>query len=226
MLTVAFCLAGCSKEGPQGPEGPAGANGSTGPQGPAGSNGSTGPAGPTGATGPAGATGPQGPAGTANVIYSDWIRPTAATWYLNTARRKGMYITESRLDRGASDRAAVLIYYRASPTTTFPFPYLDYRSDGSLQIAYNYNIQGGTLNIDIRSYGRDIESWEYLWAPPGFTTNYAAFRYVIVPGGVPTSARAASGSSLTFNLNGKSYTRQELEQMSYREISTTLGIPD
>lgn len=217
MLTLAFCMAACSKEGPQGP---AGSDGATGPQGPAGVTG------PTGATGPAGDTGATGPAGTANVIYSDWIRPTAATWYLNTARRKGMYITESRLDHGASDRAAVLIYYRASPTTTYPFPYLDYRSDGSLQIAYNYNIQGRTLNIDIRSYGRDIESWEYLWAPPGFTTNYAAFRYVIVPGGVPASARAASGSSLTFNLNGKAYTRQELEQMSYREISTTLGIPE
>jgi collagen type VII alpha len=51
--------------GPQGPAGPAGANGATGPQGPAGATGATGPQGPAGATGATGAQGPAGPAGAA-----------------------------------------------------------------------------------------------------------------------------------------------------------------
>jgi len=46
--------------GPQGPVGPAGADGATGPMGPAGADGATGPMGPAGADG---ATGPMGPAG-------------------------------------------------------------------------------------------------------------------------------------------------------------------
>ena len=51
-----------------GPQGPAGANGSTGPQGPAGANGATGPQGPAGATG---ATGPQGPSGVVSTSTTD-----------------------------------------------------------------------------------------------------------------------------------------------------------
>lgn len=60
--------------GPQGPTGPAGADGVAGPQGPAGAvgpqgpiglSGSVGPQGPAGIQGPVGATGPVGPAGPA-----------------------------------------------------------------------------------------------------------------------------------------------------------------
>ena len=50
--------------GPQGPAGPAGADGATGPQGPAGPAGTPGP---QGHAGPAGAPGPQGPAGPVNM---------------------------------------------------------------------------------------------------------------------------------------------------------------
>ena len=49
--------------GPQGPEGPAGAEGPEGPQGPSGLTGPEGPQGPIGLTGADGATGPQGPPG-------------------------------------------------------------------------------------------------------------------------------------------------------------------
>ena len=49
--------------GPQGPQGPAGATGATGPQGPVGATGAIGPQGPAGETGATGAIGPQGPQG-------------------------------------------------------------------------------------------------------------------------------------------------------------------
>jgi hypothetical protein len=54
-----------NKQGPVGPQGPAGPQGAVGPQGPAGPQGATGPAGPAGPQGPAGADGLPGPAGPA-----------------------------------------------------------------------------------------------------------------------------------------------------------------
>lgn len=221
--------------GPQGPQGPAGTTGATGPQGPqgpAGTNGAIGPAGPagatgaTGATGPAGATGPQGPAGTANVIYSAWIRPTEASWNeQNLARYKLMEITESRINQDIIDKGVVLVYRQTNNGYTAQLPDLQLYSDGTPSIRHGHYIHG-KLHIEIRTYTRDIEPREYLWAPPGHTGNHARFRYIIIPGGVAASARASSGSAPVFSLNGKTYTRQQLEQMSYREISTVLGLPE
>lgn len=248
MLTVAFYMAGCGKEGPQGPEGPAGAdgpagpagaqgpagpNGSTGPAGPAGPNGATGPQGPvgpagtTGATGPqgpvgpTGATGPQGPAGTANVIYSDWIRPTEATWSeLNQPRRKSMEITDSRITSDIIEKGVVLVYRQTNNGTTFPFPYHEISTSGTPTISFTHYLHG-KLKIEIRSYTRDIEPREYLWELPGTTARHARFRYIIIPGGVP-SGRLAAG----YHLGGRTYSKQELEQMSYSRICAALGIAE
>lgn len=230
ILTVAFCIAGCSKEGPQGPAGADGAAGPTGPQGPAGTTGATGPQGPAGATGPqgpagttgaTGATGPQGPAGTANVIYSDWIRPTAATWNeVNNARRKLMEITDSRITPNIIEQGVVLVYRQTNNGTTFQFPDHQFSSSGATTISFTHYLHG-KLHIEIRSYNRDIDPTEYLWEPSGSAAKHARFRYIIIPGAVRTtpSARVAA-----YHLNGKTYSQQELEQMSYSRICAVLGI--
>jgi len=63
--------------GPQGATGPQGPQGDTGPQGPAGATGAQGPQGPTGATGPQGPQGPTGPL-TVDVTIED-VAGTAYT---------------------------------------------------------------------------------------------------------------------------------------------------
>src|SRR5689334_25019555 len=73
LLSIAFMLLVMASCGKDGAVGPTGATGATGPQGVAGTNGTNGSAGATGAVGATGAT------GTANVIYSDWITPSAYT---------------------------------------------------------------------------------------------------------------------------------------------------
>lgn len=144
-----------------------------GPAGPAG------PAGPQGAAGPTGATGTQGPAGTANVFYSNWLDvpfttdADSSTW---TAE-----ITAARLVDSVIQRGDVKVYWNigtsAAPVIV-PLP-VDALAFGVILTPI---FQTGR----IRLFASDNLSTVTL-------TNgqkESQFRYIIIPGGVPTGRLA------------------------------------
>lgn len=131
-----------------------------------------------------------------------------------------MEITDSRITLNIIEQGVVLVYRQTNNGTTFQFPDHQISSSGTPTISYTHYLHG-KLHIEIRSYNRDIEPTEYLWEPSGSAAKHARFRYIIIPGSIPTapSARVAA-----YQLNGKAYSKQELEQMSYNRICAVLGI--
>lgn len=181
-------LSQCVKEGPAGPQGPAGQSGSQGPQGSAGQTGAQGPAGPQGSTGPQGAAGPQGPAGAANVIYSGWTTITfqsAVNYYGDT-----LYIgsiTAPQLTAAILNYGDIAVYMRfgaiSGADTSFTVYKLNYISSiGSVSYWVQMQPAVGVINIQAN------------WNPAkGFitfpNTNIVfQFRYILIPGGVAAVA--------------------------------------
>jgi len=192
---MAIMAVSCDKEGPEGP---------IGPEGP------VGPAGPTGQT---------GPPGSANVLYSDWVTTTAASW--GTANialynaifnfdRQAPAITDQILNTGL-----VFVYMRDFPAfgatgvvkdpAIVPLPYL---SDVDFLDMYDFVMpQPGV----IRHLYKSVDPWANT------TLAGIRLRYVIIPGG--GSVRMDG----EFKVNG--YTLAELKSMPYHEITQVLGIP-
>ena len=155
-----------------------------GEKGDVGPAGAAGVAGPTGANGAVGAA---GPAGTANVIYSPWtvitIGGSSAPFTLEVAAPQ---ITQDILDKGV-----VLCFFRnVSTLEVFPLPYSFPTSATATQEGYASYAVG---KIKLRS---------------NIALSSVGFRYVIIPGGVP-SGRMAS-----------------LKSMSYEEIKALYNLPD
>jgi hypothetical protein len=194
-----------------------------GTDGPAGQ---TGPGGPAGAAGPIGAT---GPAGTANVMYSDWFMPPSYTkdtvygiygFYYNKAASG---ITQSIIDSGTVitfgnlngyggiwpiNQVSVLpiiVNYKLSTTfTTDTWSALT--TPGNLKIqmvndknSYNNNISAGPL-----------------------------FRYIIIPGGVHTSASSPTrkDDGVETNNAGEKTRLIDYSQMDYQQICALFKIPE
>jgi len=216
IISITFLIINCTKEGPQGAQGPTGPQGaqgptgSTGATGPIGATGPAGPQGPTGPTGPQGpqgAQGPQGPAGTANVIYSAWFSPAAwadpgLSFSTNSFDKAAPGVTTSIMTSGVVLSYAMLTsdggVERPLPATTI---------SGSSIIVWNFLIvAAGTLR------------YTYL-DPPAIsapsTTNQ--FRYVIIPGSV-AGGRMNSGPAA-------GHTVEELRAMSYQQISRMFNLP-
>ena len=159
-------------------------NACKGEKGDVGPAGTIGIAGPTGANGAVGAA---GPTGTANVIYSPWsvinITGSSAPY---TAEVSAPQITQDILDKGV-----VLSFFRnVSTLEVFPLPYSFPLSATTTQEGYASYAVG---KIRLRS---------------NVTLSSVGFRYVIIPGGVP-SGRMAS-----------------LKSMSYEEIKALYNLPD
>lgn len=153
--------------------------------------GEVGPAGPAGIAGPTGANGAvgaNGPTGTANVIYSPWsvISITTGSSAPFTAEVVATQITQDVLDKGV-----ILCFFRnISTLEVFPLPYSFPTSSTATQEGYASYAVG---KIKLRS---------------NVTLSQVGFRYVIIPGGVP-SGRMAS-----------------LKSMSYEEIKSMFNLPD
>ncbi len=170
--------------------------------------------GQTGPTGPAGPNGAQGPVGSANVIYSSWFTPAAYTkdtvfgiWGFNY-NKPASDITQPVLDSGVVIVFAKLLGYNPAvwPATQV----------GQLPITLTY-VQGVTMtdtwtaaatagNLKIR-FVNDHNFYT------GISTSHQ-FRYIIVPGGVKSSAAEHPGIVHNY------------QSMTYAEVCKALGIAE
>jgi hypothetical protein len=183
LLSITFMLmtASCGKDGAVGPAG------QTGPQGPAGIAGTAGTAGTSGAKGATGVTGVTGATGTANVIYSDWIKPVSYkkdtvfgtyNFYYDIAASK---ITQAILDNGS-----VIVYGKLDGYVSSIWPT---NQVSALPIEITY-MDGATADIDSWSDYCTVGNIRINLASSlnayGSISNAHQFRYVIIPGGVHT----------------------------------------
>jgi hypothetical protein len=179
LLSIAFMLLVLASCGKDGAVGPIGATGPTGPQGVAGNSGTNGVAGATGTT---------GATGTANVIYSDWITPSAYTkdtifntyhFYADISASK---ITQSILDNGT-----VLVFGKLNGYNTLIWPAAQV---SALPITITYQLGGSAIYTDswssLVTLGNVridfVDNQNYYSS----ISNAHQFRYVIIPGGVHT----------------------------------------
>jgi hypothetical protein len=193
--------------------------------------GNTGPAGPAGATGSTGATGAVGPTGTANVIYSAWF--TASPWIKDTVfdvygfnyTKTAADITQNMLDSGTVITFGKLLGYN---TLIWPINQVS-----QLPIVLNYKFSSGGITYTdtwsaLTSAGklkiRFVNDQNYY----GSIATAHQFRYVIIPGGVKSTAAFKQGA---ISASGKQISATDIEevmqnhqQMGYTEICQRLGI--
>ncbi|SDD91726.1 hypothetical protein SAMN05216464_10334 [Mucilaginibacter pineti] len=200
-------------------KGPAGATGATGATGAAGANGNTtlsGSGAPSASLGNVGdfyldktsyflygpktgtgwgpavnLRGPAGPAGTANVIYSDWIKPDVYTKTTIFGTIHFSYtITAAKITQDILDKGTVIVYGKLNGYNPVIWPT---DNVAALPIVITY-MSGTNSNIDtwsgIASLGAiQIDLTSSLNAYSSIS-NAHSFRYVIIPGGVHTTAVA------------------------------------
>ncbi|MBN2814666.1 MAG: collagen-like protein [Bacteroidales bacterium] len=191
MLAVALFI-GC--EGDEGPAGPQGEQGEQGIQGVQGEQGE------------------QGEPGTANVIYSDWIRPVG-TWrdtsYYGVAKVNHINVTQ--LTQDIIDDGVVLCYYKSvstiilpgTPTNVFHLPLTGYSN--SVSFTLDYWLKVG--KITLRAFTLDNSG---TYTPEGMLY-YPMFRYVLIPGGVQATAKKAA---------------LDFTKLSYEEVCELFDIPE
>jgi len=163
--------------------------GDDGPIGPAGVKGDTGATGANGAAGANGATGPAGATGTANVIYSDWITPATYTKTTVFGTFNFTYdIAASKITQAILDKGTVLVYGKMNGYNPVIWP-TDQVS--VLPVVINY-LNGTTPEIDTWSARSMVGKIQIVMTNNnnvyGSISNAHSFRYVIIPGGVHTTA--------------------------------------
>ena len=185
-----------------------------------------------GDTGPAGAT---GPVGSANVIYSAWFTP--ATYKKDTVF--GAYgfnydkattdITQSIVDSGTVITFGKLDGYNPAIWPT--------QQVSALPIAITYLV-GANPNIDTWSALvtagnlriRLVSSLNQY----GSISNAHQFRYIVIPGGVKSTAslkpgEVISGNGNALNMAGNNSLNDVIlhhQTMGYSEICHALGVPE
>jgi hypothetical protein len=208
-LALTIIVAGCTKEGPEGPAG------ATGPQGPAGGIGPAGPAGgigPQGPIGPVGPIGPQGIPGTANVIYSAWTDFVNATWsapVVEFGKTVRNYPAPAPgVTSGIITTGVVLVYWR---DIGLPNPQQMPSISFNITQAVNQYLGFALLvgQIQIKFFNIDNVN-----DPGTFSGAGNSYRYIIIPGSV------AGGRSATLG-----YTVDELKAMPYEKVCSLLHIP-
>jgi hypothetical protein len=177
LLCISLTWLHCSKTGPIGPEGPAGQNGAPGAPG------AQGPPGTPGIPGAPGTPGAQGPPGTANVIYSGWLNADYS--FSNTsAVNKTMRVMEQRCTRDFNNRGGiVLFFFRFQDNVVYTMPFTDFNNQN-----YKYGFPvffdtDGEIRIQISSTNASALTDAEIY---GVAANPLQFRYVLIPGGMPT----------------------------------------
>ena len=196
LLTLVFfaCSPEDGQDGVMGPQGPQGEQGLTGPQGPAGEDGQD---------GQDGSQGEQGEPGTANVIYSDWFTlpfPDNINGINYVASTVANDITEEIVQNGV-----VLIYGRFDTTVLIP-QLLPFSAFGEQQ----YYAPGFRAPNETSPTGRvSVTIYSMDGSPIGIPI-FLEYRYVIIPGGIPTSGKSTI----------------DYTQLSYEEIIDLFNIPE
>jgi len=216
LLALSFIIVNCTKEGPEGPAGATGAQGPAGIQGPAGPAGAVGPTGPAGPAGPAG---PQGPAGTANVIYSAWTDFTAANWgaavneFGKTVRNYAAPapgVTASIITTGV-----VLVYWRdIGLPNPQQMPSISYNITQPVNQYLGFALLTGQIQIKFFNIDNTND-------PGTFTGAGNSYRYILIPGSV---AGGRGMNEHVAEINGQTYSKTQLENMSYAQVCQLLHI--
>ena len=167
------CKAEKGDIGPIGPIGPTGATGATGATGvgTSGATGGTGATGATGAKGDKGDTGATGATGTANVQYSDWI-PFTITGTQTTSGSTNIPLP--KITQEVLDKYLIFTYLKFNTSNwVYSLP-LSFPIGGGKDetVAIRYSLANATITSNA-------------------TYSNTSFRYVLVPGGVPTGRKAA-----------------------------------
>ncbi len=170
-----------------------------------GEDGVIGPQGEQGQPGEDGEDGAQGETGAANVIYSDWIPDefpippdppmdeTTATFLVNA----------SELTEEIKNNGVVLVYARrASGPTSFAIAQLPNTIYAPVNHQYFFEYNSLNENLSIRIVHTEGGAIGY--------PIYREYRYVLIPGGFPTSGK----SSVDYS------------KMSYEEIIAHFNIPE
>jgi hypothetical protein len=174
IATFSSCSGPQGEPGPQGDKGDTGGTGSTGPRGETGTTGANGTNGKDGATGPTGATGapgsrgetgatgaqgPKGDAGTANVFYSDWVKP------INNK------IDAPKITKEIYDKGVVIVYFKENDLRIHTLPFIGPNNSFNLTA----DIFIGYIYLTFNNFG---------FSP----ANVNVIRYVIIPGGTSIGA--------------------------------------
>jgi hypothetical protein len=139
-----------------------------------GEKGDVGPAGttgPTGAVGAVGAIGPVGATGTANVQYSDWV-PFTLTGTLSSNGSTNIVLP--KITQEVLDKYLIFSYLKFnSANWVYSLP-LSFPSGGGKDetVAIRYYLGNAMITSNV-------------------TYSNTSFRYLLVPGGVPTGRKAA-----------------------------------
>ncbi|WP_339917970.1 collagen-like protein [Yeosuana marina] len=143
--------------------------------------GDQGPIGPQGEQGIPGVDGEQGEAGTANVIYSDWIASGFESPIVGANASFSIENIEELTDEIKST-GVIMVYGRYTDTYTHiePLP----KSIFGLRMQY-YDFQVNDVNQNIAIWISSIDGSD-IGIPI-----YDDYRYIIIPGGVPSSEKSA-----------------------------------
>ena len=200
-FTLLF-LAGCSKDGEDGAIGPQGPQGEQGPAGPAGADGAD------GEDGAQGDQGEQGDPGTANVMYSEWIDTEFGNSIATSAA--SFTIDAPEIDADMLNFGTILVFGRRADI--LPGPIVDIRVyqlpivfGAARQQSYFFvatNDEEIIISVHANEEGESVGDGDFL----------EQYRYVLIPGGTPTSAKFSNS--------------EELSAMSYEEIQELFEIQD
>lgn len=153
--------------------------------------------GPPGPAGEKGSQGEKGDTGSANVVYGGWVNMDVASfWYtVSTNIWEASFaanLSQEQLDKG------VLLVYGKDNTAGGTVKLLPYNPSSALTVQSAYR-----LNRVV------VQQIYYTTRPAAYTNQgFQQFRYVLVPGGVPGSRKAA------------------LDYTDYEAVKKTYNIPD
>jgi len=175
ILFIVGLVAACSKDGDQGPIGPQGAQGEQGPAGPQGEDGQDGADGET---------------GTANVIYSDWIVSEFEDDIIATA--SSFNVDAPELTQEIMDTGVILSYgkdeFAFNGTAVYQLPYIDDDNQYFIRLSELGMVRFRISSLDGTSIG---------------TPFFEEYRYIIIPGGNPTTAKSTDAvdySKMTYEV--------------------------
>ncbi|MEH6679512.1 MAG: hypothetical protein V7724_03140 [Sediminicola sp.] len=181
-----------------------GQDGAIGPQGPQGEQGIAGQQGPAGQDGEDGQDGSEGEPGTANVIYSDWFTLPFPD-DINSTTNYGAGIVANDVTENIVNNSVTLIYGRSDTTVLIPqlLPFSAFAEQQYYAPGFRAPTESSpTGRVSVTIYSMD-------GSPIGIPI-FEEYRYVIIPGGIPTSGK----SSIDYT------------QLSYEEIIDLYHIPE
>lgn len=176
-----------------------GEDGETGPAGPQGPQGEQGPAGVDGADG---ADGAQGDPGTANVIFSEWVNTELGDNIVSSSQ--SFIIDAPDIDPDMLNFGNILVYGRRIDAElgnlVYPLPIV---FGAARQQSYYFRAQDGEIQITVVA-NEEGES-------AGDGTFLEQYRYLLIPGGVPTSGKSSSPdfSKMTYQEVAKYFNFEE-----------------